>query len=250
MTSSVYLRLAGPLQSWAGESVTGNIVNTGKLPTPSALRGLLAGALGYQRGQWPQWLENVEFTIRVDRPVQYTDDFQTINPISVEEESFLYRIALLHGKRVSSNRIKSLSFTPGRDRSKPSIVNRTYLADSEFIVRITAEGKTEEIDAALRSPQFSTYLGRKAFPAVFPFYLGVGDSDEIYKIPTVKRKQRREQRSTMQESGAEESATVIIYQFVDDIPVAPSKTRVPVVQDRNMWLEKTAELLKRRKTLI
>lgn len=246
MTSSVYLRLAGPLQSWAGASVTGNIVNTGKIPTPSALRGLLAGALGYQRGQWPQWLENVEFTIRMERPVQYTDDFQTINP-RTGEETFRRRILLAQGQKASS--AKSLVFTPDA-QSGTSIVNRTYLADSEFIVRITAEGKTEEIDAALRSPQFSTYLGRKAFPAVFPFYLGVGDSDEIYKIPTVKRKQRRERRSTMQEAGAEESATVTIYQFVDDTPVAPSKTRVPVVQDRNMWLEKTAELLKRRKTLL
>ncbi|MFW0121586.1 type I-E CRISPR-associated protein Cas5/CasD [Rothia sp. CCM 9419] len=247
MTSSVYLRLAGPLQSWAGESVTGNIVNTGKLPTPSALRGLLAGALGYQRGQWPQWLENVEFTIRVERPVQYTDDFQTINPPFGKEKLFRRRILPLHGKRVSSD--TSLSFTPDK-RSKTAIVNRTYLADSEFIVRITAEDKTEEIDAALRSPQFSTYLGRKAFPAVFPFYLGVGDSDEISKIPTVKRKQRREQRSTVQEAGAEGSATVTIYQFVDDAPNGGELTRVPVVQDRNTWLEKTAELLKRRKTLI
>ncbi len=59
--------------------------------------------------------------------------------------------------------VKQLKFTPAVGAT--SISRRTYLAESEFIVRATLDGHTEEIDQAFASPVFSVYLGRKAFPA-------------------------------------------------------------------------------------
>lgn len=234
MTDSIYIRLAGPLQSWAGASVTGNIVRTEEVPSPRSLSGLLAGAFGYQRGQIPSWLtEDVYYVVREEHRVTFTDDFQTINP-RTGEERFRRRLLLAQGMKASSD--KSLIFTPDA-QGGTSIVNRTYLADSEFLVQITAEGRTEEIDAALRSPAFSTYLGRKAFPAVFPFYLGVGNSELIRQLPTVARKT------------GQETSRVVIHKFVGNARLAPETAQVPAVASREEWLKTVAPLLKRRKTI-
>lgn len=233
MTDSVYIRLAGPLQSWAGASVTGNIVRTESLPTPSSLRGLLAGTLGYTRGERPEWLQDVEFTVREEKRVTFTDDFQTINPRTGEEK---FRRRMLRAQGMKASSAKNLIFTPDA-QGGTSIVNRTYLADSEFLVRITAEGRTEQIDAALRSPRFSTYLGRKAFPAVFPFYLGVGNSELINQLPTLAQKK------------GETSRKVVLHNFVQNQRLAPNHLIVPTVKNRDEWLEKVSSLLNLRKTV-
>lgn len=234
MSDSIYIRLAGPLQSWAGPAVTGNIVRTEEVPSPRSLRGLLAGALGYKRGEVPSWLEDVCFTVRQERNVTYIDDFHTINKRTGEDE-FRRRLLLAQGMKASSP--KNLVFTPDA-QGGTSIVNRTYLADTEFIVRITAEGRTEELDQALRSPRFSIYLGRKAFPAVFPFYLGVGNSELIYKFPAIAPKK------------TQEKATVTIHEFVQNQLMAPYTTEVSTVAHREAWLQDVGSQLKRRKTVL
>lgn len=231
MSDSIYIRLAGPLQSWAGPAVTGNIVHTEDTPSPRSLRGLLAGALGYKRGELPAWLENVQFTVRQDRSGGRVDDFHTINERTGEEE-FRRRLSLVLGRRVSKN---SHIFTPD-GQGGTSIVKRTYLADTEFLVRITAEGRTEQIDQALRSPRFSTYLGRKAFPAVFPFYLGVGNSELITKLPVVSSGKKQE--------------IVLLHEFVQDQPLPVSRLEVPALSDRQAWLDAVGTALKRRKTVL
>lgn len=233
MSDSVYIRLAGPLQSWAGPAVTGNIVHTEDTPSPRSLRGLLAGALGHKRGELPTWLEDVQFTVRQDRSGGRVDDFHTINERTGEEE-FRRRLLLAQGKRASSR--KNLIFTPDA-QGGTSIVNRTYLADTEFLVRITAEGRTEQIDQALRSPRFSTYLGRKAFPAVFPFYLGVGNSELITQLPVVS-------------SSGKKQEFVLLHEFVQDQPLPVSRLEVPALSDRQAWLDAVGTALKRRKTVL
>ncbi|WP_336603603.1 type I-E CRISPR-associated protein Cas5/CasD [Rothia nasisuis] len=234
MSDSIYIRLAGPLQSWAGAAVTGNIVRTEEVPSPRSLRGLLAGAMGYKRDEVPEWLENIQFTVRQDRLSTIVDDFHTINP-RTGEEKFRRRILQMQGASATS--VKKPVFTPG-DNGVTSIVNRTYLADTEFIVRITAEGRTEEIDQALRSPRFSTYLGRKAFPAVFPFYLGVGNSELLYQLPAIASKR------------GQEKARVTIHEFVQNQLMAPYTTEVSTVAHREAWLQDVGSQLKRRKTVL
>lgn len=132
---------------------------------------------------------------------------------------------------------KNLVFTPDA-QGGTSIVNRTYLADTEFIVRITAEGRTEEIDQALRSPRFSTYLGRKAFPAVFPFYLGVGNSELLCQFPAIAAK------------AGQEKARVTIHEFVQNQLMAPYTTEVSTVANREDWMKDVGSQLKRRKTVL
>lgn len=233
MTSSTYIRLAGPLQSWAGLAVSGNFVRTEPRPTASALRGLLAAALGARRGQWPTWLEDVYFTVREDKPPTYTDDFQTIG--SREDEfSFRRRLAMMQQMKATS--IKQLSFNPAVGAT--AISRRTYLADAEFIVRITHNGYTESIDSALRSPEFALYLGRKAFPAVFPFYLGTGSSDILPLIPAV-----------VAPGSTQAKTSVRVFDLALGEAAVPSTQWVPAVATRNEWLRKVDNLaLHRRAT--
>ncbi|AWB82406.1 type I-E CRISPR-associated protein Cas5/CasD [Corynebacterium yudongzhengii] len=229
MTDSVFIRLAGPLQSWAKPAITGNYVHTNEIPTASALRGLIAGGLGYQRNHWPEWIQAAGFEVRVDSDPTLVDDFHTIGSREDEYE-FRRRLAIMQGLKASS--AKQLAFKPGVGATV--IAKRTYLADAEFIVRITCEGHTEEIDKAVSAPVFSTYLGRKAFPAHFPFYLGLSNADMLKMIPAI--------------SDTRNSKTEVPLHSLGMGPTArPSRIPVPAVKNRDEWFAELAALnLQRR----
>lgn len=238
MPSSTFIRLSGPIQSWAGQSVSGNFIRTKPIPTLTGLRGLLAGALGARRDEIPEWISKVRFSVREDQTGSFVDDFQTIG--SREEEwDFRRRIAILQGMKARS--IKQLSFKPAVGAN--AVVRRTYLSEAEFIVRVTDERHTEEIDHAFSSPVFATYLGRKAFPAAFPFYLGTGNEDVLHQIPVVKTTPRYNEGTK-----ATEKCTVRVYEL--DPPLPPQTTQVPAVASRQEWLESVNSLsLHRRSTI-
>lgn len=234
MTDSVYLRLAGPLQSWAKPAISGNYVNTNEIPTLSALCGLVAGMLGYPRNQWPEWISDIDFTVRVDKQPQFANDFQTIG--SREDEfAFRKRLAIMQG--IPARSASSLAFKPGEGSTV--IARRTYLSDAEFLVRMTLESYTEQLDQAASDPLFSTYLGRKAFPATFPFYLGVGNAELINQIPVVKPDQGSSKR------------TPVLQHVLGMGPDArPSQVSVPTASSRADWLRQVETLgLKRRSTI-
>lgn len=241
MPSSTFIRLSGPIQSWAGQSVSGNYIRTSPIPTLSGLRGLLAGAIGAHRNEVPEWIKNVRFSVREDRTGTFVDDFQTIG--SREEEwDFRRRIAILQGMTARS--IKQLSFIPATKDQDTAIVRRTYLSEAEFIVRVTDERHTEEIDHAFSAPVFATYLGRKAFPAAFPFYLGTGNEELFRQIPIVKQASKSSEDTTPTAVGI-----VRIYEL--DPPLPPQTTQVPAVRSREEWLENISGLgLHRRSTVL
>lgn len=237
MPKSVFLRLAGPLQSWAKPAVTGNYVNTSQIPTVTALQGLIAGGLGFTRGNWPKWINHIDFVIRQERQPNIVDDFQTIGSRE-DERRFRHRLALVQG--MNSRSANPPTHKPGV--AATTIAQRTYLADSEFIVQLTLEGRTEEIDNAISSPVFVNYLGRKAFTPSFPYYLGVGDSDGLARIPTV------------QESLSPTSvkrANVFQYFLSMGADVSPTQVTVPAVENRAKWLESVEALgFKRHSTIV
>ncbi|KMY23343.1 CRISPR-associated protein [Actinobaculum suis] len=233
----LYIRLAAPLQSWAGPAVAGNIVRTERFPTRSGLKGLLAGALGARRGAWPSWLDEAEFWVRQDRKPYLTDDFQTINPRE-ESEEFRRRMIIIQGQRVSK---KTLVFTPDA-RSGTSIVNRTYLADGEFLVRIAVAGKEDEMEDALSSPAFATYLGRKAFAPEFPFYLGRGSANAFTQIPAPLL-------AHQEANTAQRPLTCVLYGPHTSPQGERTQNLVPVVATQKERLEKISELLDIRRPL-
>ena len=180
--NTVFLRFAAPLQSWATSRVTGNIVRTERVPSRSGVVGLLAASLGAPRDAWPAWLADLMIEVRSEWTGEFIDDFQTINPRDEDLEYQQRTYTLMTGKRW----IKSAHFTPDGEGGT-AIVRRTYLANAEFLVAITAERHFDELVAAIRAPKFSTYPGRKAFAPVFPFYLGVGDASLLESLPTAER---------------------------------------------------------------
>lgn len=179
IVNSVYLRLAAPLQSWAGARVSGNIVHTEMRPTISGIRGLIAACAGIPRGRYPDWITDLQVEIRVDKAGAVVDEYQTINPRNEDLEYQERLYLLMTGKRYG----KSSSFTPDAG-SGTSIVQRTYLADAEFLVALTGDA-VQQANDAIRQPVFTPYLGRKAFAPSFPFYLGTGPQGLLVHLPTI-----------------------------------------------------------------
>ena len=238
MTSSTFIRLAGPLQSWAGLAVSGNFVRTEPSPTLSALQGLLAGALGAKRGHWPTWIDDVHFTVREDKKASFTEDYQTIGS---REDEWEFRSRLALAQQMKARSVKQLAFNPSEHATV--ITRRSFVSDGEFVVRVTHEGHTEEIDQALASPVFSLYLGKKAFPATFPFYLGTGPSELLSLVPVVDGKAQGRK-----DVGAKSAVT--IYETSLGAGVSPATEWAPTVPSRTAWLQAVKDLnLQQRATI-
>lgn len=123
-------------------------------------------------------------------------------------------------------------------------MNRTYLADGEFVVRITADGHLDELEDALSSPGFVTYLGRKAFAPEFPFYLGRGSSEAMNNLPVVAIALKNNRGDEVSRP-----VTTVLYG-----PYHPEKGRrqqiaIPVVADRDTQLSVIANQLDIRRPL-
>lgn len=230
MTDALYFRLAGPLQSWAGPAITGNYVRTQQFPTHSGLVGLIAGVCGYTRGNWPEWIENLYFDVRIDQRGQIQRDFHTIAPHEDEME-FRRRLIRTMGKRPTDKIVK---LTPDAQGST-SIVERTYIANGEFIVRVSPPPEhRHELATKLRAPDFSTYLGRKAFAAAFPFYLGTGDWEAFAKIPVYDP------------ATQEESKAVEFRSYGLGTSNSPTRIYPRIAKDRTSWLKQTRSVLQLR----
>ncbi|KTF04575.1 type I-E CRISPR-associated protein Cas5/CasD [Trueperella bernardiae] len=233
MTTSFYVRLAGPLQSWAGASVTGNIVHTELEPTRSGLVGLLAGACGYYRGEWPSWLDDLVFIVRNDNRGMLTDDFQTINPPTVEKE-FKRGLSIALGRSIRAK--DALTHTPAgptKKGARTAVITRTYIANGEFLVQITSNEHVDQIREALKNPVFTSYLGRKAFAPTFPFVLGEGSPAALAKIPVYRPHDR---------SGAP-SARLQLKHLAPGVPPLAEITTVPTVRSRGEWLDAVRSML-------
>lgn len=134
------LRLAGALQSW-GASSDWDDRGTEDFPTHSGIVGLLGCALGLERGD-PELAElsrSFTMAIRADRPGTKSVDFQTItgNP--------LYN-------------------AQGKPKTESTIISsRAYLEDACFTVFLEVDNDWyARIAAALSSPKWTIYLGRKS----------------------------------------------------------------------------------------
>ncbi|NLN97109.1 MAG: type I-E CRISPR-associated protein Cas5/CasD [Eubacteriaceae bacterium] len=140
---TLLLRLAAPLQSW-GVSSKFDTRSTEKMPTKSGLIGMLASALGYDRGSdLTELRENFIYGFRADREGLIHKDF--------------------HKAQV-----------PGLKNA--NISDRYYLADALFLSGI--EGPYDKlllIKNALLSPKYPLYLGRRSCPPEGRIVLGIRD---------------------------------------------------------------------------
>ncbi|PWI05756.1 type I-E CRISPR-associated protein Cas5/CasD [Streptomyces sp. NWU339] len=154
------LRLTGPLQSWGTHSHF-NERDTAAFPTRSGIIGLLAAALGRQRGEPLDDLARLSLTIRTDRPGLLLRDLHTVGGGLPAKAT----VTTAEGKK-----------RPGDTGTL--LTHRTYLADAAFTLALTSQDDDPNQELltrcadALRAPQWPLYLGRRSCPPEGPLLLG------------------------------------------------------------------------------
>lgn len=137
------LRLEGPLQSW-GLRARWDVRDTGDEPSKSGVIGLLGCALGYGNGdeRLRQLSEELTMGVRVERQGSKMVDFQTVSGMMM----------------AASGKVR------GQPDDPLTIVSpRTYLQDAGFLVALGGPSDIlKQCAAALQSPRWPFYLGRKA----------------------------------------------------------------------------------------
>ena len=136
------LRLEGALQSW-GDHSKWDTRDTGAFPSKSGILGLLACALGWERGddRIAALSASMTVAVRADRPGELMMDFHTVqgNP----------RLTTADGKPRAANQSTIVS-------------KRWYLQDASFLAAVdVGEPWTEMVAQALSSPKWPLFLGRK-----------------------------------------------------------------------------------------
>ncbi|MEU2625165.1 type I-E CRISPR-associated protein Cas5/CasD [Streptomyces sp. NPDC007157] len=152
MSGVLALRLAGPLQSW-GASSRFTRRTTESAPTKSGVIGLLAAAAGIERGEDTALapLAALRFGVRIDQPGIRIRDFHTAHHT-------------VTGK------------------SMP-LSERFYLADAAFVAALEGEHTLlTELHAALKSPVYLPFLGRRSCPPAAPLELGLYDDACLERV--------------------------------------------------------------------
>ncbi|AYY12434.1 type I-E CRISPR-associated protein Cas5/CasD [Actinobacteria bacterium YIM 96077] len=158
--SVVALRLCGPLQAWGSGSKF--VRRTTELaPTKSGVVGLVAAAKGLRRTDPLGELPGLRLAVRIDQPGRLLRDFQTAQQPRKERDG--------------SVTWKSLPLS-----------ERYYLGDAAYLAVLEGDqALVEQIDAAVRSPAFPLYLGRRSCPPAGPVALGIYDTDLATALETV-----------------------------------------------------------------
>jgi len=157
--TTLLLRLAGPMQSWGTQSRF-EYRDTGHEPSKSGVVGIAAAALGRPRTADVADLDGLLMGVRVNMPGVVQRDYHTVGGVH-RGSGRTYGVAQFDG---SLNTIVS---------------RRSYLADADFLVGLAAttpeqEALLDHIDAALASPVWPLFLGRKAFVPGKPIRLPDG----------------------------------------------------------------------------
>ncbi|OLT21195.1 type I-E CRISPR-associated protein Cas5/CasD [Pseudonocardia sp. CNS-139] len=167
--TALLLRLAAPLQSW-GTSSRFTRRGTDRVPSKSAVIGLLAAAEGIRRTESIEHLLDLRFAVRTEQSGQVERDFQT---------------AARRGER-----------TP------VSVSTRHYLSDAVFLAAVEGDAALlAGLLEAVRRPHFPLFLGRRSCPPVGPVAVGLRDgtaldalSDEPWLAAPAVARARREPR--------------------------------------------------------
>ena len=157
--NTLLLRLEGPLQSWGDQESKFVVRRTGDAPTKSGVMGLLCAALGVPRAQARQelvGLNGLRMGVRIDRPGTRWWDYHTVGA------GMKMRIA------------------KAQEKTKPGamVTRREYLCDASFLVALQGDGGLiPRLRAALLSPVWPLYLGRRSCPPTVPLLGRAGEAD-------------------------------------------------------------------------
>lgn len=161
MKQYLVFQLYAPLASW-GEEAVGEIRHTAAIPTRSALLGLLAAALGVARDE-EERLNAINHSYHLAiRPLSgrehWLRDYHTVS-VPRENKKFRYY-----------TRRDELALAP--EEVSTIVTQREYRCDGYWHVAVSAASQApvtlEKLRAALLSPHYPLYLGRKSYPLALP----------------------------------------------------------------------------------
>lgn len=156
--TSVVLRLAGPLQSWGGQSQF-NRRDTLAEPTKSGIVGLLAAAQGRRRSDPIEDLVGLRLGVRVDQPGTVLRDYHTASD---------HRRRQLLSAAVNTKGVQK----PTSPAKLTHVTQRFYLQDAVFTAAVSGPADLlQALTDALRRPAFPLALGRRACPPTHPLLL-------------------------------------------------------------------------------
>lgn len=148
---TLLIPLTGPLQAWGLDSRFG-VRGTAQEPSKSAVIGLLCAALGRDRAEAIDDLAALRFGVRVDREGILLRDYHTAIDVAAA----------------------------GNAGTSTVVSERWYLADASYLVGL--EGGDHQllatVHAALRTPRWPLFLGRKACLPSVPLHAPDGLVDE------------------------------------------------------------------------
>lgn len=134
------IRLTAPLQSY-GNQADFNQRTTNYYPTKSAIIGMIAAALGYQRDNSRiEELNKVLVAVRIEQPGKVMNEFQTVE------------------------------YHKSPTKTARKLTYRQFLQDAVFVVAIGSDDDQaiDKIVEALKHPKFQLYLGRRSNPPAGP----------------------------------------------------------------------------------
>ncbi len=164
MPNTLFLRLAGPMQSW-GERARWSVRDTAPEPTKSGIVGLLACALGLNADTDLRTLsEKICIGIRCDQPGTRLVDYHTVGG-GYDEPMLL----------MADGKPKYIPNTnPKLPHTEPT--HRAYLCDASFFVAIQSDNETiAQLAEGVQNPVWIYFLGRKSCPPSEPVFVGTGD---------------------------------------------------------------------------
>lgn len=144
--SVLLLRFKGPYQSWGVQSRF-RYREAGAAPSKSGVVGLVAAAQGRGREAELTDLVGLEFGVRVDQPGELMTDFHTAQAAGA---------------------------------ANPMVSYRDYRQDAAYMAALSGPPAVlEAIAAAIESPRFPLYLGRRSAPAPVDMLAGITAHSDV-----------------------------------------------------------------------
>lgn len=190
MTTTVMIRLAGPMQSWGHLPRESQVRPTQDHPTKRGVIGLIANILGRDRTDDIRDLAGLRFGVRADRPGIIDSDYQTAgggHMMWLPEEIMAnpkWRKAAAKSDPTSHS--FPATYAPARNISRDndgnyvgapnnsSLTAVQYIADAVFTAALSGDDLlVTQIGHALQHPARTPFLGRAAYLPSEPLYLGL-----------------------------------------------------------------------------
>ena len=173
MSTRVYLvfTIAAPMASF-GTIAVGERRPTWDRPSKSQIIGLVAGALGIERGEEQRQLElarSLQFAVRIDHPGTIATDYHTTQvPPQKRNRQFATRAEELGGDKTDLKTILS------RREFRVGAISTIALWKSG-----EGDPSLQSIAEALKTPVFVPFVGRKPHPLMLPMSPECVTSDSI-----------------------------------------------------------------------